>query len=133
MDNKSYKYDLTTSVSSPIEYYKILVLQRLNDLVEAWEMYFKNKHTGLEISLNIVHARTTSLYLCLISYLKRKSKDKFINVDKQLFDDEPNEKVLLKVFTLLNEQLDIDRLTRFDTKQTYDGTRTETENEARGL
>lgn len=132
MENKKYNYDLTTSVSSPIEYYKIIVLQRLNDLVEAWESYFKNKYTGVEVNLNIVHARTTSLYLCLITYLKRKST-KFDNIDKQLFEDEPNEKFLLRIFKLLNEQLDIDRLTRFDTKQTYDGTRVEMENEASEL
>jgi hypothetical protein len=132
MENKTYKYDLTTSVSTPIEYYKILILQRYNDLVEAWESYFKNKHTGVEVSINIIHARTTSLYLALITYLKRKS-DKFDKTDSILFESEPTEKQLLNIFKLINEQLDIDRLTRFDTKQTYDGTRVELENEASGL
>lgn len=132
MENKKYNYDLTTSVSSPIEYYKILVLQRLNDLVEAWETYFKNKHTGLEVNLNIVHARTTSLYLSLSVYLKRKS-DKFTTVDKILFESEPHERELINIFRLISEQLDTDRLTRFDTKTTYDGTLAETENKHFGL
>ena len=133
MENKSYKYDLTTSVSTPIEYYKILILQRLNDLVEAWEVFYKGKHTGVETQLNIVHARTTSLYLALVIYLKRKS-DKFKDTDNILFGkEEPTEKQLRDTFLLINTQLDIDRLTRFDTKQTYDGTRVENENEASGL
>lgn len=130
---ENYKHDLTTSVSTPIDYYKILILQRLNDLIEAWEVFYKGKHSGIEVSTNIVHARTTSLYLALYPYLKRKNNKIFIDTDRILFNTEPSEKELRDTFILLNTQLDIDRLTRFDTKTTYDGTSAETENKHFGL
>jgi hypothetical protein len=131
--NENKNYNVTTSISNPIEYYKILILQRLNDLVEAWETYFKGKNSGTEISTSIIHARTVSLYLSLYAYLKRKSAKFTVDIDKKLFDREPTEKQLREIYVLINEQLDIDRLTRFDTKTTYDGTLAETENKHFGL
>lgn len=133
VENKTYNSSLNATISNPLEYFKILVLQRVNDLTEAYETYYKNKHTGVETNLNVIHARTTSLYLCLYPYLRRKNEKFNHIIDYTLFEIEPNEKQLRDIFILINEQLDIDRLTRFDTKQTYDGTRAEIENEQFGL
>jgi hypothetical protein len=133
MDSKQ-NFNLTTSVSTPIEYYKILVLQRLNDLNEAWEMYAVNKYLGVPSNLNYVHARTESLFNALMPYLERKMEEKAIkSIMKILFTTEPNEQQLREIFFDINRQLDIDRITRMDTKAVYDGTRVEVENNARGL
>jgi hypothetical protein len=132
MENKNF--NLTTSVSTPIEYYKVLILQRLNDLNEAWEHYSKGKHIGISVELNIVHARTESLYNALAPYLERKLPPEVIlEMEKGLFIDEPNESDLRKYFFIINKQLDIDRVTRLDTKNVYDGTKIEDENKEFGL
>lgn len=130
MEIKSFAGNVSTSVSTPIEYYKILVLQRLNDLNEGWESYSKQKHLGIQSDLNIVQARTESLYNALRPFLKRKFKEENIKeIDKTLFGDkEATEKQLRNIFNSISEQLDADRITRMDTRAVYDGTRVEEEN-----
>ena len=131
---ESKNFNLTTSVSTPIEYYKILVLQRLNDLNEAWEAYTINKYVGTPDNLNFVHARTQSLFYALAPYLQRKLGEKDFNkIRTVLNSNEPKETELRDVFFIINMQLDLDRITRMDTKAVYDGTRVEVENNARGL
>lgn len=135
MDNRTSAYTgLTTTASSPMEYFKILVLQRLNDLVEAWEFYFKQKHLGTIANINVVHARTQTLLLILSAYGERKLEPEvYERMRKTLFNIEPNEEQLLNTYFELNKQLDKDRITRMDTKTVYDGSRTEIENEEKGL
>jgi hypothetical protein len=106
----------------------------LNDLNEAWEYYSKQKHLGTTSGLNVVHARTESLFNALAPYLERKIDNKdFESTKKVLFEYEPSEKRLREIFFLINKQLDIDRITRMDTKTVYDGTRVELENVEKGL
>lgn len=132
MDNKNFNF--TTSISTPVEYYKVLVLQRLNDLNEAWEMYSKQKHLGVSCELNVVHARTESLFNALAPYLERKLPPETVTeIHKRLFEDEPNEKQLRDINFIITKQLDMDRITRMDTKTVYDGTRIESENQEFGL
>lgn len=135
MDNRTSNYtNLSTSVSTPIEYYKILILQRLNDLNEAWEFYSKQKHNGIASSLNVVHARSESLFNALSPYLERKLPPQdYKNLKKQLFEIEASEEQLRDIFYIINRQLDLDRITRMDTKNTYDSSRVEIENEESGL
>jgi hypothetical protein len=133
MDSKNFNF--TTSVSTPIEYYKILILQRLNDLNEAWESYSKIKHLGQEVDLNIIHARTESLFNALYPYLERKlPPESFAEMETNLFEHEQaTEKELRTILNTIARQLDIDRITKMDTRNFYDGTRAETENQEFGL
>lgn len=135
MDTRTSTYtNLSATTSTPIEYYKILILQRLNDLNEAWEFYSKQKHSGTQSSMYVVHGRTESLFNALAPYLKRKIEPKlYEQIKHELFDIEPSEKQLREIFFIINEQLDIDRITRMDTKNVYDGTRVEVENDEKGL
>ena len=132
MDTRTSSYtSLNATTSTPQNYYTTLIVQRLNDLVEAWESYYKNKGLGIEVNLNIVHARTNSIFLALLPYIKRKSIP-IDNTYKILFEGEPNEKQLLEIFTVINTQLDIDKITRMDNRRVYDNLNPDAEDDALG-
>lgn len=131
---ESKNFNVSTTASSPLEYSKFIIIQRKNDLDEAWESYSKVKHAGTQSSLNIVTARTISLILSQYGYFERKiNKERLEAINKILFNEhEPTEKELREILFDIARLLDKDRLTRFDTKNTYDGTRAELENKEHG-
>jgi len=123
-----------TTIGTPaVDIVRILILQRHSDLIEAWEMYNKEKGKGIQVRIGVVRARLFSLYLQLQPSLKRRLKPKtYVVVDKQIREAEKEEEVIKQLY-FLNEYLDELRITRIDTKKQYDSTNTETENKAKGL
>lgn len=122
--------NVQTTIGSPIEWYKLEVMRDVVNVKEAWEYYHKQKELGVQASLNVVHARTTSLFNGCVAYLTRKwDADRIKRMKKFLFEDLTwTEKDLLQVFWDIQIQLDSDNITKMDTRRSYDGTRVEKEN-----
>lgn len=130
MDTKNPNF--TVSATAPVDFFKFLIIQRMDNLVTAWEEYWIKKFNNIETTAYL-RGRTIALFMEIMPYIKRKNND-YDEAKNILFTKiEPSEKDLLKVFEIISTQLDADRLTRMDTKQVYDGTRVELENDAKGL
>lgn len=127
--------NVQTTIGSPIEWYKLEVLRDVVNLKEAWEQYYKDKDQ-YPVDLNVITARTKSLFSSLVAYLNRKwSQDgKFDKIRKDLFGlVNPDEARLREIFFEIQIQLDKDNITKLDTRMLYDGTRVEHENKNFGL
>lgn len=130
----SSSYQVNNSVSTPNDLIKIIVLSRWNDLLEAWENYFKTTEQGFKSDLSIVKARSISLYLCISGELSRKSEKWGEYFYKILIENKhPKEQELLKVMIEINKILDIDRLIRIDTRPAYDYADIERDNAEGGV
>jgi len=118
-----------TVSSSAIDILRILILQRRNDVIDSIESYKKiEKHTDPDTT--IVMSRVFSLFLEIQAMLKRKYKE-YNELEKDAKSDDYE--TLLKTFLILNEFLDNNRLTRIDTRNVYDSTRTSSEDSEKGL
>lgn len=123
-----FNADATVS-SSAIDILRILILQRRNDVIDAIETYRKlEEHSSPDTT--IVRSRLFSLFLEIQAMIKRKHKE--YDQIKESCDSKDFEE-LLKTFLELNEFLDMNRLTRIDTKNVYDSTRTSSEDKEKGL
>jgi hypothetical protein len=130
----SASYQVNNSVSTPNDLIKIIVLSRWNDLLEAWENFYKTTEQGFKSDLSIVKARSISLYLCISGELSRKSEKSSEYFYKVLIvNKRPNEAELFRVMLELNKILDIDRLIRVDTRPSYDYADVERDNIEGGL
>lgn len=129
----SSNYNINSSISTPTDLVKIVILSRWNDLLEAWELYYKQTTQGFKTDLAIVRARTISLYLALSGELSRKAKSQDQYFYKILIGRNASEQELLKVMLEINKILDIDRLIRIDTRPAYDFADIEKDNEIAGL
>jgi len=122
-----------TTITTPAsEIVKILILQRRNDFIEANEVYLREKYSGIETPDHIIRARLMSLFLEIQAALKRnKKKDDYDEITALIQSDDYKD--LLKAYTILNTWLDESRLIRIDTRQQYDRTIAENENESYNL
>ena len=130
MVNFNNESTVSTSAANIV---KILVLQRRADLIEALEGYKKQAYKGLEVDIAPVRARLFSLFIELQGSLKRqlKSEADYIELKRKVESD--NEEEMLEAIYYFNEYLDKMRLTRIDTKETYDSGSLESENKVAGL
>lgn len=123
--------------TAAVDVERISILQRRYDLIEALEDYRKKRIAGAGVGLNIVRARLFSLFLEIQAYLKRKlTKENRLKEYETLRDScltETKEEEILRLIYRINEELDVLRLTRIDTRQVYDETDTEAENEIKGF
>jgi len=124
-----------TTIGTPIDWYKLEVMRDVINVKEAWESFAKNENNGVQVELNVIHARTQSLFNSLYPYLKRKvNGTKFDQMKKDLFGNlMPGKDVLRQIFWDIQEQLDNDNILKMDTRRTYDRTRAESENKEHGL
>lgn len=123
--------NVSTTIGSPIEWYKLEVMRDVINVKEAWESNQKNDSIGVQTDLSVILARTQSLFNSLYAYLKRKiDQQTFDKMQKDLFVNKTQDQLVLrKIFWDIQLQLDKDQITKMDTRKSYDGTRAEKENE----
>lgn len=111
---------------------RISILQRRYDLFEAFEDYKKKNFQGAGYSLAIVRARLISFFLEIQAILKRRlSEENYNRIKTVCFDCKEEEKIIETIY-LINDELDIMRLTRIDVQKVYDSSDVEEENKAKG-
>lgn len=117
-----------TTIATPVaDIIKVLIVQRRNDFLEASEHYFKGFFAGSNPDTNIMKARLYSLYLEIKAMLDRHFSNGEINeLVADIKSDEANK--LIDAYITMNKLLDDVKLTRVDTKKSYDSTRVEEEN-----
>lgn len=123
--------NVQTTIGSPIEWYKLEVMRDVINVKEAWESYSKNDASGVQVDLNVILARTQSLFNALYPYLKRKLPEReFVNIKNKLFVLKLMDPMTLReIFWTIQTQLDTDQILKMDTRKSYDGTRAEKENQ----
>lgn len=115
-----------------IDIVRVLILQRRNDVIEAMEAHNKAALQNIASDNSFVRARLSSFFLEIQAALKRHLNDKEYADLKAMIDSDKDEDIMA-AFIIMNEWTDKIRLTRIDTKNQYDSTRTEVENEEKRL
>jgi len=124
----------------PLDLVRILILQRHYDVLEALELYFKQKYNGQEMNIGLLRARMITLFYQLQAVLKRKLKETNKNKKTEyqiLFEQVSNEgevleEDILSAFETINTLLDDLHLTRFDTKLNIRSASAVVQDKARG-
>jgi hypothetical protein len=123
-----------TTIGTPaIDIVRVLVLQRRNDLFEAYEKYLINESSGVQSNNSIVRARLKSWFLEHQAYLKKRklTAEEYAKLLNDLNSEDI--KKLEEVIYQLNEALDDLGITKIDTKKVFDTTRVELENQNKNL
>lgn len=122
-----------TTVTRPAaDIVRVLILQRRNDVIDAFEYYRGKKAEGIAINTSLLQKRMFSLFLELQATLKRRLKDPDYKVLLEQIKSTKYEE-LYPAFLTFNEELDRMKLITIDTGKVYDSTRVEAENRARNL
>lgn len=123
-----------TTIGTPAsDVQKISILQRRYDFIEAHEDYKKKKLNNVTVSLNVLRARSESLFFEIQATLKRRLKpDVYNSLLGSLFNPKDYEDIR-RVFFIINEFLDELKLTRIDTYKVYDSTDVDTEDKVKGF
>ena len=108
-----------TITTAPNHILKILILQRRNDVIEALEVYHKNKFQGGNPYTYEVKSRIKSLYYEIRAVLERTLKKEELEKLRKLIDSN-EEKELLNAFEQIDDLLDRKKLTRIDSIVEYD-------------
>lgn len=129
------------TISTPAsDIMRVLILERQNNFIEAWESYKKTRLLNVKSNNNIVKARLISLFLQLYPLLKRRLSldakggkgmsfsDLTLMVNSPKSDEE-----ILQAFLTMSVVLDAVRLTRIDHKRDIDTSKVEEENKEWGL
>lgn len=114
---------------------RVLILERTEYFIDAWEDYQKMKMQNVNQGNNIVRSRLISLFLRLQATLKRrwtKTDGKFKDLEKAVMHSK-NDKEILKAFCMINEELDKIKITKIDHKRDIDQSRVEEDNKEFGL
>lgn len=113
----------TTVAVPPSNIMKILVIQKREYLLDAWENYYKKEaqSTDADKDMAIIKSRLKNLFLCRRNEIERKVKKEIISellvlVDSNKIND------LLKATELILEHLDNIGLSKIDTREIYDRT-----------
>ena len=118
-----------TVSASAIDILRILILQRRNDVIDAFEQYRKiEKHSNPDTA--IIRSRLISLFMEIQAMLKRKLKE-YEELCELIQSEEFDS--LEVAFFLINEFLDDNKLIRIDNRKIYDSTRAASEDEEKGL
>jgi hypothetical protein len=115
----------TTIAQKPKNILEIIIIQRWHDLVEAWELLYKNKE-GYDQIIPIVQARTKTLLISIISSIRNDEtkglKDyeervlKVKSTDLLTMSDTMNSSSLFNVFLFISDFLYKKGLLKFDMK-----------------
>lgn len=131
-------FNSEATVGTPaIDIVRVMVLERLNNVIDAYEDYVKKNEQGYEKDLSIIKARLKSLWLILEAQIKRK--DTMLKKEDRVYDKiksqiNSNDAIEIdEAITFFNNYLDDIKLTRLDTKKVYDKTIAEIENKTKGL
>lgn len=108
----------------------VLIIQKWNDLLDAWEDYEKNDRRK---GSNVVRARTLTLFNSIKTELKKRrlTAQEFEQCQKYCYSENPED--LIKAFDIVTNVLDDDMLIRSDVKVRYNALNVEEENDAKGL
>jgi len=127
----------TTITRPAVDIERVLVLQRRHDCIEAYEGYQKTILSGADTGDYTFRSRVLSLFIELKASLKRHypegDKDKISFVELETWIRKGEEDELFNAFDLINDFLDVIKLTRLDTHKVYDSTRVEVENREKKL
>lgn len=126
-------FNSEATVGTPaVDIVRVMVLERLNNLYDGVEDYFKKIEQGYDKDLSVVKARLYSLWLIIEAQVTRKEgKNKAKEYEQKIKSNDFDE--LKEMITYFNKYLDELKLTRLDTKKVYDGSRVEVENQNRAL
>ena len=120
------------TVSTPAtDIVKVLILQRRNDVFDAYELWQKQEEEGISGNGKaLVFARIKTLFLELQPMLKRKKKKE--EYGRLTADINNKDKVVDNIY-LLNEFVDDLKITRIDSRKIYDSSIAELQNKEKGL
>jgi len=112
---------------------KISILQRRYDFIEAVESYNKQVFRKIQPDSSVVRARLMSLFLEVYAMLKRRlEQEVFSNVEKICTTGEEFNEVM-SAFLIINNELDVVRLIKIDTRVVYNERNVEEENKIKGF
>lgn len=120
----------TTIATPSVDVVRILILQRRNDVIEAFEHYKKTDNEEIEV----IQARLLSLYLELQGLIDKQKDSPKNNIEvfsTKIFEADFG--ALLKIFSGINMLLYNINLTKIDNKPDYDTTDIEAENKKQSL
>ena len=121
-----------TTIGRPaVDVERILILQRRDAVIDAFEAYTQIDANGAGASTHIIRARIESLRLQLYGMLRRRATKTLEVLSKRINTDDFE--TLLSIFEEISMVLDGIRLTRIDTKEDYDTTSIEADNKHEGL
>lgn len=126
-------FNSEATVGTPaVDIVRVMVLERANNLYDAYEDYIKKQEQGYDKDLSLIKARLSSLMLILEAQVLRKEGEEKANILKKQITSNDFEKIK-EAITHFNIYLDEIKLTRLDTKKVYDKTMVEVENKVKGL
>jgi len=126
-------FNSEATISTPaIDIVRVLVLQRVDNAIEAIELYNKKDALGVNFPTAEASSRVYSLFLLLSNVLKRRLKTDVYDTIKQNIKSEDIKEINESFETMLTT-LDEIRLTRLDTGKQIDTTSVEDENKESGL
>jgi hypothetical protein len=122
----------TTVTTAPSDLIKVMILERWNNVIEAFERYQVEHNKGLNAGDSYIRSRLYSLVNILYGGLKREMsaevlKEVVFKIQKGKYSD------LVDISNMLATYLDDKRLTRIDTRKQYDTTIVENDNEENNL
>jgi len=116
----------------PSDLLKIMVLQRRDDVLAALEAYNKLSARSSGVPPHALKARIRTLFIDLKAALKNDmDEERFLHLSNLVDSDDVDE--MLDAFDLVNEWLYNKKVTRFDTRKSYDPSRAEKENQVHHL
>ena len=125
-------FNKETTVGTPaIDIVRVLLVQKIEYVSDAWEDYYKKTGSGVKISLSLIRGRLFTLYLQLWAYLNRARKKHSSPeyIEKQI--GEGNKKELWAITKEFIDILDKLKITRLDNIKEYDHTSVEAENKVK--
>lgn len=123
-----------TTIGTPsADVVKILILEKRNNLFEAFEDFMKKDVENIAMTKGIVQARLITLFLELQASLKRKmNEEDYAKLVSDVFG-KPDLDKIKEIIYLINEYLDTMGLTKIDTKKQYDTSKTAAEDKEKGF
>ena len=123
-------YDKTTVPAYQLV--KVVILQRRNDVIEAFEDYYKKKFNNYVVGLAVVKARLKSLFLEVRALLKHRLKNEsFEELQKLVNSDDLYS--LERAFMIVDDVLYQVRLTSIDDKVRVTSGVAEADNKLHGV
>lgn len=121
----------STVGTPPGDLVKILILQARENTHEALEDYHKKIYNGTDASESVLRARLYTWWLKIKAMLKRRDSKLYDRIELLIKDDKYDS--IINAIEEIEILLDELRLTKIDTRQSYDKTSWESENKQYGL
>jgi len=121
-----------TTVTTPaLDVVKILILQRRNDVIEAFEHY--NKSLDFEEDISLVRSRLYGLYLETKGMLENNFPDETLKTLREAVYSPKSFKEIDEGFNIINMLLYEIKLIKIDNKKGFDSRDMEAENKHHGI